>query len=173
MLVPPSLRDAHRRGLAKPTGQLIGNRVEITALHADGREFPVELTITRIDVPGPPMYTGYVRDITDRRERERELKDSRARIVAAADEARRRLERDLHDGAQNRLLAIALDLKLIQSALPGRTRRSSSRASARSCGWPPTSCASSRAASTPPRSPSSASWPRCARSPAARRSPPA
>jgi len=118
MLVPPSLRDAHRRGLAKPTGQLIGHRVEITALHADGREFPVELTITRIDVPGPPMYTGYVRDITDRRERERELKDSRARIVAAADEARRRLERDLHDGAQNRLLAIALDLKLIQSELP-------------------------------------------------------
>ena len=35
-------------------------------MHADGREFPVELTITRIDVPGPPMYTGYVRDITDR-----------------------------------------------------------------------------------------------------------
>jgi PAS domain S-box-containing protein len=118
MLVPPSLRDAHRRGLAQPTGQLIGNRVEITALHADGRELPVELTITRIDVPGPPMYTGYVRDITDRRERERELKDSRARIVAAADEARRRLERDLHDGAQNRLLAIALDLKVIQGSLP-------------------------------------------------------
>ncbi len=65
------------------------------------------------------MYTGYVRDITDRVRRERELRESRARIVAAADEARRRLERDLHDGAQNRLLAIALDLKVIQSALPG------------------------------------------------------
>ena len=63
------------------------------------------------------MYTGYVRDITDRLRRERELKDSRARIVAAADEARRRLERDLHDGAQSRLLAVALDLKVIQAAL--------------------------------------------------------
>jgi signal transduction histidine kinase len=63
------------------------------------------------------MYTGYVRDITDRLQRERELRESRARIVAAADEARRRLERDLHDGAQNRLLAIALDLKVIQNGL--------------------------------------------------------
>ncbi|HEY6890296.1 MAG TPA: PAS domain S-box protein [Solirubrobacter sp.] len=116
-LVPPSLREAHRQGLAHGTGRLIGRRVEITALHAEGREFPVELTITRIDVPGPPMYTGYVRDITDRLQRERELKDSRARIVAAADEARRRLERDLHDGAQNRLLAVGLDLKVMQGTI--------------------------------------------------------
>jgi signal transduction histidine kinase len=116
-LVPPSLREAHRQGLARGTGKLIGRRVEITALHADGRELPVELTITRIDVPGPPMYTGFVRDITDRLQRERALRESRARIVAAADEARRRRERDLHDGAQNRLLAVALDLKVIQSGL--------------------------------------------------------
>jgi PAS domain S-box-containing protein len=118
-LVPAGLREAHRRGLSTPSGELIGRRIEVTALHADGRELPVELTITRIDVPGPPMYTGYVRDITDRVARERELKESRARIVAAADEARRRLERDLHDGAQNRLLAIALDLQLIQGAVDG------------------------------------------------------
>ncbi|WP_053225796.1 PAS domain S-box protein [Solirubrobacter soli] len=118
-LVPDAMRAAHRRGLAQPSGGLIGRRIEITALHADGREIPVELTITRIDVPGPPMYTGYVRDITDRLQRERELRESRARIVAAADAARRRLERDLHDGAQNRLLAIALDLKLLQNTLSG------------------------------------------------------
>jgi PAS domain S-box-containing protein len=117
VLVPERLREAHRRGLAHPSGELIGRRVEITALHADGRELPVELTITRIDVPGPPMYTGYVRDITDRVQRERELRDSRARIVAAADEARRRLERDLHDGAQSRLLAVALDLKVLHAEL--------------------------------------------------------
>ena len=113
----PRCGTRHRAGLAHGTGALIGRRVEITALHADGREFPVELTITRIDVPGPPMYTGYVRDITDRLQREQELRDSRARIVAAADEARRRIERDLHDGAQSRLLAVGLDLKVIQAGL--------------------------------------------------------
>ena len=117
VLVPEHLRERHRQGLARGHGALLGKRVEITALHADGREIPVELTITRIGVPGPPMYTGYVRDITDRLEHERELKASRARIVAAADEARRRLERDLHDGAQNRLLAVGLELKVLQNQL--------------------------------------------------------
>ncbi len=41
-----------------------------------------------------------------------ELRDSRARIVKAADEERRRLERDLHDGAQQRLVALAITLRL-------------------------------------------------------------
>ena len=127
-LVPPSLRERHRAGLARGTGKLLGKRVEITALHADGREFPVELTITRIDVPGPPMYTGYVRDITDRVERERELRASRARIVAAADEARRRLERDLHDGAQSRLLALGLELKVLDDGRLASVREELRRA---------------------------------------------
>jgi PAS domain S-box-containing protein len=117
MIVPPSLRAKHRAGLAKGEGRIIGQRVETTGLHADGREMPVELTITRIGVPGPAMYTGYVRDITERVEHEEELRASRARIVAAADEARRRLERDLHDGAQNSLLALGLDLKVIEAEL--------------------------------------------------------
>jgi signal transduction histidine kinase len=47
------------------------------------------------------------------------LRESRARIVAAADEARRRIERDLHDGAQQRLVALALSLQLVaRSAEP-------------------------------------------------------
>jgi PAS domain S-box-containing protein len=123
VLVPEHLRNAHRAGLARVadggSGRLLGNRVEITALHADGRELPVELTITRIDVPGPPMYTGYIRDITERLTREQELRASRARLVSAADEARRRLERDLHDGAQSRLLAVGLHLKVLQNQLDG------------------------------------------------------
>jgi signal transduction histidine kinase len=63
------------------------------------------------------MYTGYVRDITDRVRRQEELRASRLRIVAAADEARRRIERDLHDGAQSRLLAVGIELKVIQAQL--------------------------------------------------------
>ncbi|WP_433724438.1 DUF4118 domain-containing protein [Nocardia sp. CA-129566] len=43
---------------------------------------------------------------------------SRARIVAAADEARRRLERDLHDGAQQRLVSLGLQLRKTQASLP-------------------------------------------------------
>jgi signal transduction histidine kinase len=47
-----------------------------------------------------------------------ELAASRARIIAMADEARRRLERDLHDGAQQRLVTLALDLRAAEAAVP-------------------------------------------------------
>ncbi|MER7283804.1 AAA family ATPase [Dactylosporangium sp. NPDC000244] len=47
-----------------------------------------------------------------------ELTTSRARIVATADQTRRRIERDLHDGAQQRLVSLALQLRAAQAALP-------------------------------------------------------
>jgi signal transduction histidine kinase len=47
-----------------------------------------------------------------------ELITSRARIVAAADETRRRIERDLHDGTQQRLVSLSLELRLAQSRVP-------------------------------------------------------
>ena len=51
----------------------------------------------------------------DLRARVEELRVSRVRIVEAADAARRRLERDLHDGAQQQLVSLALDLRLLKS----------------------------------------------------------
>jgi PAS domain S-box-containing protein len=58
-----------------------------------------------------------VRDVTEAREATRELKESRARIVAAGDAARRRIERNLHDGAQQRLVTVSLHLHLIARRL--------------------------------------------------------
>jgi PAS domain S-box-containing protein len=121
LIVPPSLRERHRNGLARyvQTGAsaILGQRIEITGMRADGSEFPVELTITRIPLGGAPLFTGHLRDITDRLAMISDLRASRARLVAAADEARRRLERDLHDGAQQRLVATALDLRLAREEL--------------------------------------------------------
>jgi Histidine kinase len=88
-------------------------------MRADGSIVPVELGITRIDVPGPPTFTGYLRDITDRKAAEAELRESRARIVEAGDDARRRIERDLHDGAQQRLTTVALMLRSARGQLDG------------------------------------------------------
>jgi signal transduction histidine kinase len=51
------------------------------------------------------------------RERNRELQDSRARIVAAGDAERRKLERNLHDGAQQHLVALAVKLRLARDAV--------------------------------------------------------
>jgi PAS domain S-box-containing protein len=56
-------------------------------------------------------------DVTDHRRAEEEIRASRGRIVAAGDEERRRLERNLHDGAQQRLVSLSLALRLAQSRL--------------------------------------------------------
>jgi PAS domain S-box-containing protein len=120
LIVPPALRERHRRGLARFLDTehpvVLDRRLELTGLHKKGAEFPVELTITRIGVPGPPMFTGYLRDITDRRQAEDELRASRARLVEVADAERRRIQRNLHDGAQQRLTAVLLNLGLLRGA---------------------------------------------------------
>jgi PAS domain S-box-containing protein len=119
LIIPPHLRERHRRGLERyldtAEGAVLDRRIEITGMRADGTTFPVELTITRIAVPGPPTFTGYLRDITDRLAAEAEIRASRARIVEAGDASRRRLERDLHDGAQQRLVELALDLRMARA----------------------------------------------------------
>jgi PAS domain S-box-containing protein len=123
VIVPPALRERHRRGFARylKTGEsrLLDRRIEIVGMRSDGTEFPVELTITRINVLGPPRFTGYVRDITDRKRAEAELNASRARIVEAADAERRRIERNLHDGAQQQLVWIGYGLRRARAALEG------------------------------------------------------
>ena len=121
LIVPPELRERHRQGFARylETGvpRVLDRRIELTGMRSDGSTFPVELTITRIDLPDQPGFAGYLRDITDRKEAEEELRASRARIVEAADAARRQLERDLHDGAQQRLVELALDLRMARTLL--------------------------------------------------------
>ncbi len=70
LIVPPSFREGHSKGfahhLATGEGAVIGKRIEITAVRADGTEIPVELTVTRISAD-PPMFTGHLRDITERK----------------------------------------------------------------------------------------------------------
>jgi PAS domain S-box-containing protein len=88
--VPPSLQDAHRRGLARylATGRasILGRRIEITAMRADGSEFPAELTVTRADLAGAPAFIGYVRDITERQRAKEALEAARQRLKVVADE---------------------------------------------------------------------------------------
>jgi PAS domain S-box-containing protein len=121
LIVPPDLRDSHRAGLRRylETGEavLLDRRIEIEAVRRDRTRFPVELTITRIDIPGEAVFTGHLRDISDRVRTERELRESRARLVYASDEARRRLERDLHDGAQQQLVSVAMTLEAASRSL--------------------------------------------------------
>ena len=50
----------------------------MTAVRADGIEIPVELAITRIPLDGPPSFTGYLREITERKQAEENLRRSEA-----------------------------------------------------------------------------------------------
>jgi PAS domain S-box-containing protein len=85
VIVPPSLREKHRGGFARhlATGEsrVLGQRVEMTALCADGREIPVEIAITRILQDGPPSFTGYLRDISERKRNEDALLETHAKLA--------------------------------------------------------------------------------------------
>src|SRR5260370_23334018 len=118
VVVPPSLREAHRQGSARYLGpgqaRILDRRIEITAMRADGSEFPAELTVTRTGPAGEPVFTGYVRDIPERQRAEQELMASRARLVTASDNARQRVTRDLHDGAPQRLVTTIINLQVAE-----------------------------------------------------------
>ena len=81
-------------------------------LQRDGTPIEVAWSCTPLPkIASGPVYLITGTDITERKRHEAEVRRSRARIVAAADDARRRLERNLHDGAQQRLIALLLQLR--------------------------------------------------------------
>ena len=90
LIVPPQLREHHRAALARWSrdedsdlrGNLLGKRIEVTALRANGEEFPVELTVARLELAGPPMFTATLRDISDRKDAEARLLEVELRYRA-------------------------------------------------------------------------------------------
>jgi PAS domain S-box-containing protein len=70
LIVPPELRAGHERGFARHlrTGEsrILGRRIEMPALRADGTTFPAELSVIRIQGFGRPSFTGFVRDLSER-----------------------------------------------------------------------------------------------------------
>jgi signal transduction histidine kinase len=98
-------------------------------ISVDGRLWGVMVvSSTREPLPGDTearlaAFTELVATAIANAESQAQLTASRARIVAAADHARRRIERDLHDGAQQRLVSLALQLQAVQAAVPREARQ--------------------------------------------------
>jgi signal transduction histidine kinase len=91
---------------------------ESTWITADGGRHTVAWSTTPLrDDKGHPRLLICGVDITERKEYEAELRRSRARLVEASDIERRRLERNLHDGAQQRLVSLSLALRLAQARI--------------------------------------------------------
>ena len=91
--------------------------IESKRIRKDGATIDVEISAAPIRGAGGEVlsHMALFADITERKRQEDEVRASRARIVQAGDDARRRLERNLHDGAQQRLVALSLSLRLAQS----------------------------------------------------------
>jgi PAS domain S-box-containing protein len=106
LIIPPSLRERHRKGLANylatGVGPVLGKRIEMTGMRADGTDFPVELSITLNAGSELPIYTGFVRDITERKQMEAAL---------------RRVHEELEAQVQERTAALAEANALLQMLL--------------------------------------------------------
>jgi diguanylate cyclase (GGDEF)-like protein/PAS domain S-box-containing protein len=80
-------REAHRNGierfLATGHARVLDNRVELTALHRDGREFPIELTITPLETEAGYCFNAFVRDISARKSSEQLLELQRRQLIEA------------------------------------------------------------------------------------------
>jgi two-component system NtrC family sensor kinase len=87
LIVPPELRQRHADGLARylATGSshIVGRRIEIEAMRADGEILPVELTITEVCLPERRLFTAHLRDLTAARAAEAGYSASARRCTRA------------------------------------------------------------------------------------------
>lgn len=102
-LIPELFREAHLAGLKNflETGQgpALGKRLEVRALHRDGSEFPVELTISAVKIRGAWLFNAFVHDISERKRQQQELEDLAVKLAQT--------NRDLRDFVS----AVAHDLQ--------------------------------------------------------------
>ena len=77
-IIPSQYRDAHNRGLqhymATGEGPAMGKRLEITALRSDGTEFPIELVIAPLKLASGTTFSGFIRDISEKKQWEEKLR---------------------------------------------------------------------------------------------------
>ena len=78
LIIPEEYREAHKQGMkhwqATGEGPVLGARLEIVAQHKEGYVFPIELSITPIEIENKTYFTGFIRDITERKQAEEELR---------------------------------------------------------------------------------------------------
>ncbi len=77
LIIPPRLRSAHRKGMARylETGDanVLGRRVELRGMRSDRSEFPVELSVSPVQIGGDLTFTAYLRDVSERKDHEQAL----------------------------------------------------------------------------------------------------
>jgi diguanylate cyclase (GGDEF)-like protein/PAS domain S-box-containing protein len=82
-IVPERYREAHQQGLRvfleTGVGPIVNTRIELSAMHRDGHEFPIELTVSPIRHGGGWIFSSFIRDLTERKQAEQALVQLRRR----------------------------------------------------------------------------------------------
>jgi PAS domain S-box-containing protein len=138
--IPARFRGAHRAhverfGHTGVTSRRMGDTTTLWALRADGKEFPIEASISQAGEPGRRYFTVILRDITLRRQgdelvlrQQQELRDLSARVLEAREEEKTRIARELHDELGQLLTALKMDLAWLRERLPAQARELAARA---------------------------------------------
>jgi len=138
--IPERFRGAHeahvrRFGVTGVSERQMGRQRALFALHADGREFPIEASISQIEVEGGKLFTVMLRDTTERvraeaalRRSQDELQHLSDSVLATREEERHRIARELHDDLGQRLSALKMDISLLAADLQASSNGDESKA---------------------------------------------
>lgn len=128
--LPERFRGTHQGhisafGEAGVTTRRMGHNTVLSALHANGTEFPIEASISKAGTGGHHFYTVILRDITLRkaaedalRHSQTELRELSAQVLQAREDEKTRFARELHDELGQQLTALKMDLAWARGLLP-------------------------------------------------------
>jgi PAS domain S-box-containing protein len=123
LLLPERFRGGHSRHIeafthSPETARRMAQRRDVFGLKRDGTEFPAEASISKLKVGEDTTFTVIVRDITERRQTERQLRSLTTQLMTAQEEERRRISRELHDDINQRLALLAIKMGRLEASFP-------------------------------------------------------